>query len=83
MSILDTEVVGDSIRYGSNLVPLFDAAHSSAIDWARFNPITHTVTFSFRQGGSATHSCSVLDWISYKLSASRGQHYNDFFRGSK
>ena len=83
MSILDAEVVGDAVRYGSNLIPLFDAAHSSAIDWARFNPITGNAVFHFKEGGSVTHSCSVLEWVAYKFSDSRGQHYNEFFRGMR
>lgn len=77
----DDDDLETAVRYGSILLPTFDAAPSSAIDSAHFDPRGQTATFVFRNGGSAEHPCSISEWASYKMSSSRGSAYNQMFRG--
>lgn len=73
--------VENFVRYGSILVPVFDAWPSSAIGHATFDPINRTATFHFKSGDIAEHDCDIATWIAYKASGSRGSFYNANFRG--
>lgn len=72
----EDEDLGDFVRYGSILLPLADAAPSTAVHMAYFNPGSGNITVIMKDGTELEFPGGIAEWLSYKTSFSKGQWVN-------
>ena len=69
------------LRYGLSTHPLRDVRPSTAIDSARFDPVSMEATITFRNGQSYVYPCSPDQWVDYRTSSSPGHAWHSIFHG--
>jgi hypothetical protein len=76
---IEQSIAEKLLRFGLSTHPLRDVRPSTAIDSARFNPVTLEATITFRNGQSYTYACSPEQWVDYRTSLSPGRAWHAIF----